>query len=287
MAGKVRELEGVHSEEFRMLSALSKEAGRQKYGRYLVEGETMLERALDWGGGLELALGAAGEAGELENRLLERGVDVVRVKRGMLFKILGTSYKTRTRWLGVVKSSWSDVKVVAGRGGAVLVGEAIQDPRNVGVLIRTADAAGADGVVLAGACADALSRASVRSTTGSVLHVPLARTRSGREAVEALRATGMRVVGTSARGERSLWEVALPARTALLVGNETRGLSAESAGACDELVRIPMGGRASSLNVTVAAGVVLMEWARRRALDSGCGVGEDSGEEGLEWRRGG
>ena len=143
-------------------------------------------------------------------------------------------------------------------------------PGNIGTLVRSADAFGAHGVVVTGHAADVYDPKAVRASTGSLFAVPVVRCPSHREVAAWLaghRAAGRRVtvVGTDESGERELAACPLTGPVLLLVGNETAGLSRSWRELCDEVVRIPMGGAASSLNAASAGTVALYEATRQRA----------------------
>jgi TrmH family RNA methyltransferase len=142
-------------------------------------------------------------------------------------------------------------------------------PGNIGTLIRSADALGADGLVVAGHAADPYDPKAVRASTGSLFALPVVRTGSPSEVLAwlaELRASGqpVQLVGTDEAGHRELAAVDLTGPTLLVVGNETTGLSTAWKAACDVLARIPMGGAASSLNAATAGGIALYETARQR-----------------------
>ena len=152
----------------------------------------------------------------------------------------------------------------AGPDTCVLVGEHIQDPRNIGVLIRTADAYRTSRAVFSADSADPFCRASVRSTTGSIFRVPLTIAEDVAGCLGRLAESGMKIVGTSVQAARLCWEEDLSGPCAIVLGNETAGLSDGAKALCDALVSIPMSGGAHSFNVTVAAGIVFYERARQR-----------------------
>jgi TrmH family RNA methyltransferase len=137
-------------------------------------------------------------------------------------------------------------------------------PGNIGTVIRSADAFGADGVVVAGHAADPYDPKSVRASTGSLFAVPVVRLDSPAELLDRARAAGVRIAGTDEHGDRDVADFDLTGPTLLVIGNETTGLSAAWRRACDHLVRIPMTGSASSLNAASAATIVLYEAARQR-----------------------
>jgi TrmH family RNA methyltransferase len=149
-------------------------------------------------------------------------------------------------------------------GSWLLVGERIQDPRNVGVLVRTADAWGLGAVAFTEGSADPFSRGAVRSSTGSILRVRVTTEAGAGELLKGVRERGLRIVGASAAAERPCWEVDMRPSCAVVVGNEATGLSEEARRQCDVVARIPMYGGAHSFNVTVAAGILLYEARRQR-----------------------
>ena len=143
-------------------------------------------------------------------------------------------------------------------------------PGNIGSIVRSADAFGAHGVIVAGHAADVYDPRSVRATTGSLFALPTVRVPGPADVVawaEAARASGVPVtlVGTDEGGDVDLMDADLTGPTLLLVGNETSGLSHAWRELCDVTVSIPMSGAASSLNAANAATVVLYEAARQRA----------------------
>ncbi|GIH68792.1 RNA methyltransferase [Sphaerimonospora thailandensis] len=144
-------------------------------------------------------------------------------------------------------------------------------PGNIGSIIRSADAFGADGVIVTGHAADVYDPKSVRASTGSLFALPSVRVPSHREVVvwvEEQREQGcpVRIVGTDEHGEADVFDFDLTGPTLLLVGNETKGLSAAWRELCDHMVRIPMTGTASSLNAANASTAVLYEAARQRIV---------------------
>ncbi|MGB4134996.1 MAG: TrmH family RNA methyltransferase [Microbacterium sp.] len=144
-------------------------------------------------------------------------------------------------------------------------------PGNVGSIIRSADALGAHGMIVTGHAADVYDTKSVRSSTGSLFSLPAVRVPSPGEVmrwVDAQRAGGVPIVlvGTDEHGDSDAFDFDLTQPTLLLIGNETKGLSAGWREHCDHLIRIPMAGSASSLNAANAATVVLYEALRQRSV---------------------
>jgi len=157
------------------------------------------------------------------------------------------------------------VAVEAARGLLVICAD-VRDPGNAGTLVRTADAMGAGAVVLAGHSVDAYNPKTVRASVGSLFHLPLALEPDPLHAVRVAQDAGLVVLAADGAGELDLGDATelLAGPTAWLFGNEAWGLPDELAGAADHRVRIPIRGRAESLNLATAAAICLHESARGR-----------------------
>ncbi len=249
-------------------------AGKDSGGKaFLAEDAKMVRQALDAGVDVERIFYVGDGMADGDAALLERaratGVPCHETRKGVFFKILGLGYETASRMAALVRAADRSPLEIAGGLGSdalVLVGEAIQDPRNVGVLIRTADACGADAALFSADSADPYSRASVRSTTGSIFRVPLTLSGNLAESVALLKQRGVGVVGTSAHASKTCWEADLSGPHAIVLGNESVGLSDALRSLCNDFVSVPMAGGASSFNVTVAGGILLYEACRQRAM---------------------
>lgn len=152
----------------------------------------------------------------------------------------------------------------AGPEPLVLVAAAVQDPGNLGGLLRSAEGAGASGAILTTGCADPFSWKALRGSMGSAFRLPLLAGLSPEDALVLLRAHGLRLAATAADGPTSYAEADLRGPLALLLGSEGAGLPEPLARAADLRLRIPMAGAVESLNAGVAAGVLLFEAARQR-----------------------
>ncbi|MEK4230274.1 TrmH family RNA methyltransferase [Solibacillus sp. FSL H8-0538] len=143
----------------------------------------------------------------------------------------------------------------------VLLVDAVQDPGNIGTMIRTADAAGIDAVILGKGCADAFNPKTVRSAQGSHFHIPVVRGEL-LEWVENLQEDGVQVYGTSLEESVSYKDIEASDAFALIVGNEGSGISPQLLAKTDQNVIIPLLGQAESLNVAVATGILLYAFVR-------------------------
>jgi RNA methyltransferase, TrmH family len=206
------------------------------------------------------------EDAALLQQLQDARIDCHVVSRGVFSRILGLGYETATRVLALVNINpltASEVLILIDNNSCILIGEKIQDPRNVGVILRTADACGVKLCVFSADSADPYSRASVRSTTSSIFRMPLHITSEPVKFIELLKKKSVRIIGTSANAQTPCWQADLSHPCALVLGNESIGLSEAAKQLCDMLVTIPMHGGAHSFNVTVAAGILLYESMRQ------------------------
>jgi TrmH family RNA methyltransferase len=238
---------------------LKKRALREEARRFLVEGGQGVGEALAEDGRL-LSLFVTDELDPIGARATAAGVPVDAVAERVMERL--TSTVTPQGVVGI--SPFVDVGLDAlPSAGAVAVLHEVRDPGNAGTILRSADAAGAAGVVFAGPSVDAYNPKTVRASAGSIFHVPLVRDVGTDEALAALRAAGRVVVAMDAAGEDDLFEADLPEAPAFVFGNEANGLPAEILDAADRRVRVPQPGRAESLNLAAAATICLFEWVRR------------------------
>ena len=157
----------------------------------------------------------------------------------------------------------------------LVVLDGVEDPQNVGAIIRSADAAGAHGVVRQARHAAKLEGAAVRASAGAISHVRIATVVNIARALDELRGLGVWTVGLDAAGAEPYDAVDYSQPTALVVGAEGTGLRRLVRETCDRVVAIPMAGVVSSLNASVAAGVALFEAARQRRRREGWGAPPD------------
>lgn len=260
---------GIKHPAFREAQALTRPAARAETGRYLVEGLDLVRQALAPNARAPVfAVFATPDAAKAIPNDCPAPVYIL--GGGLIGKLVGTGYETAVTALAIVAQSVVSVdELLAADADAartlLLVGERIQDPRNVGVLIRTAEAAGCGALLLSADSSEPWARAAVRSTTGSILRLPLCVAPDLPATLRALAERGVRVVASSARAEHLVYDADLsPRPLALVVGNETEGMTGASRAAATDFVRLPMAANgASSLNVTVAAGVLVYEAIRQ------------------------
>ena len=158
---------------------------------------------------------------------------------------------------------YASLEETAAAGGLHVVLDGVEDPHNLGAIVRTAHAAGAAAVVIPERRAAGLTETVGRVAAGALAYVPVVRVGNINRALEDLKKHGYWLYGLDERGAESYDKVEFTKPSAIVLGAEGSGLHEQVAKRCDFLVRIPMAGGVASLNVSVAAGVMLFEWKRR------------------------
>ena len=240
---------------------LRKRAFRDDDRRFLVEGAQGVREALAADPPAIDTLFVEDELHELAVRARERDVDVVAAAGAVMGRL--TSTVTPQNIVGV--GDYVDVGLdTVPATGCVAVLHEVRDPGNAGTIVRSADAAGATSVVFGAASVDVYNPKTVRACAGSMFHLPIVRDVATLDAIDALRASGHRVLAMDARGSNSLYTTDVSGPVAFVFGNEAHGLPQEIVSSADATVRVPHAGAAESLNLAAAATICLFEHARRR-----------------------
>ncbi len=237
---------------------LHRHIGRRRAARFLAEGPNLVEAALRRGAVLEVF--ATETAAERFGDLLSGSTVHVVTERAA--KALSDTV-TPVGLVAVCSIPESDLSdVLAGKPTLLAVPLGVSEPGNAGTLIRVADAMGVDAVVLAGHSVDPYNGKCLRASAGSIFSIPVVSEPGGAGVVARLRSAGLQVLATTLDGDVSLADVELAGPTAWLFGPEAHGLPADVVDLATARVRIPMAGRAESLNVGSAAAICLYQSAR-------------------------
>ena len=198
----------------------------------------------------------------------ERGVSVRRVQPAELERATrGAAHQGIVADLeAAAPTSVEDLVLQAKAAPLIVVLDGIEDPQNVGAILRTVDAAGADGLVRQSRRAAPLGGVAAKVSAGAVAHVRIAEVVNIARALETLKDAGVWAVGLAADASKSLYDIDFTLPTALVLGSEGAGLRRLVRERCDWLVSIPMHGHVQSVNVSVAAGVALFEAIRQRSF---------------------
>ena len=261
---------GVRSGRVRAARKLQRRTTRTELGLFLAEGPQAVREALASEDCVREVFAGPAQHDDLRRSADAAGVTWHEVDDRALEALSGTVQSQGI--VAVCRAATRELDdLLAARPDLVAVCVEIRDPGNAGTVIRCADAAGADGVVFAGESVDPYNGKAVRASAGSLFHLPPVSAPDVTGMVERLRENGMTVLAADAAGEVDLDEAAdgglLARRTAWVFGNEAHGLPDDMAAQADQRVRIPIHGRAESLNLATAAAVCLYASARaqRRA----------------------
>ena len=213
--------------------------------------------------------------GELEHLARQAGVPVQRVPAERLQRLTGTHRHQGVALLAGLVSYWELDKLLENAFAReptplLLVLDQLEDPQNLGAILRTAEAAGVSGVIVPRHGSAPIAGAVLKSSAGAAAHLPIARVTNLVRALATLREAGFWIVGAEAEAQTCLWELDYADPIAFVIGSEGHGIRPLVRQHCDWLVHIPMQGRVGSLNASVAAGVLVYtaleaRWRRARS----------------------
>jgi TrmH family RNA methyltransferase len=251
----------------KQLQALAEPKQRKKEQAFLIEGVKMVEEALRDNSGVKLVVAAPSlvqHHGRGVLKLAEsRSVEILWVSEKLMDAISESS--TPQPVLAVLKMpDHSDHALFAHASGLIVVAHQLQDPGNLGTIIRTAEAVGAAGIALTPNTVDPFSAKAVRASMGSILRLPVVRIGDIRAFIQACTQNAFQTAAAALTGEQSLFDVDLKKPTAVILGQEGGGLPHDILTAVDLRVRIPMAVSIDSLNVATSAAVILYEAMRQR-----------------------
>ncbi len=236
----------------------------------LLAGRNPIREALKAGRPVEKLLVASGElsgAGqEIIRMAREAGAVVQKVDRSRLDQIYPAHQGMLAYVAAVPYVELSDILAAAAAKGEdpfLILLDGITDPHNLGAIVRSAECAGAHGVVIPERRAAGLTPAAAKAAAGALNHMPIARVKNLNRAIDELKAAGVWVIGTAMDGENAL-TADLTGPVALVIGSEGEGISQLSLEKCDRTISLPMKGQIESLNASVAAGVLMYEIVRAR-----------------------
>ena len=246
----MKEITSVHNPAVQQLRELQKPRARRASGLFLAESLKMVREAISLRlcRTLIVESGRSGEADLLIGQAQEQGCEVLLVTPAIMQAI--SEQKTPQ---GVACTVQIRPEPQQLDGDRLVALDGVQDPGNVGTILRTADAAGFDGALLGGGCADLYGAKTLRATMGSVFRVPTRRTDALADELEAMKARGYAVVATELGGG-DFYAHCPHHKCVLVIGSEGRGVSQQVRAAATHHLALPMRGGAESLNAAVAAG---------------------------------
>ena len=250
-----------HPKVQRLRRLTGRRSAREAEGCFVIEGPKLLSEAISAGATIEEVFVAPGGDADLAASARGAGAKVMALASGVVARVSDTV--TPQPFLAIVRAV--DVALASLSNESLLVVCAeIRDPGNAGTVLRTAEAAGAGGVVCCDGSVDLYNPKTVRASAGSLFHIPVVSGGNAVEVLDEMARWGVRRLATSAHGGVPYEKVDMTTRIAIILGNEAHGLSSALDGHIDELVTIPMAGRTESLNVGMAAAAICFEAARQR-----------------------
>lgn len=265
--GRIFEITAVSNPRIKSIKALAQKKNRDQDGTFLVEGMKLVRDAFENGWEIDTLIYAATtndnvHVTELAAKLRVAGADILEVNEKVLSSI--TRRDNPQMVMGVMRQNWRRApQSVKDKSTVWIALDRVRDPGNLGTIIRTADSAGAEGIILVGETTDPFSLEATRASMGSIFNVPLVR--MGEEEFLKWRISwdGM-VVGTHLEGATDFRMIDYKSQPVLLLmGNEQQGLPDDLAATCDKLALIPMHGAADSLNLAIATGVMLFHMGKK------------------------
>lgn len=267
--GQVKEVTSLANPIIKDIKALSQKKSRDESRTFLAEGLKLVIDALDRGWTIRtLVYAKAGKGKPLVEKVAARTVAAGGLVLEVSEKVMSSITRRDNPQMvaAVFEQRWTPLKDVQPKGSETWIAlDRVRDPGNLGTIIRTADAAGASGVILVGDCTDPFSMETVRATMGSMFALPLVKTTPA-DFLKWKKSVDARLVATHLAGAVDYRTIDYRSKPVILMmGNEQSGLPDELAAAADKLARIPQVGMADSLNLAVATGVMLFE-VRRHLL---------------------
>lgn len=265
--GRIFEITAVSNPRIKSIKALAQKKNRDQDGTFLVEGMKLVRDAFENGWEIDTLIYAATtndniQVTELAAKLRVAGADILEVNEKVLSSI--TRRDNPQMVVGVMRQNWRHApKKVKDKSSVWIALDRVRDPGNLGTIIRTADSAGAEGIILVGETTDPFSLEATRASMGSIFNVPLVRMDEEEFLKWRISWDGV-VVGTHLEGATDFRKIDYKSQPVLLLmGNEQQGLPDDLAQTCDKLALIPMHGAADSLNLAIATGVMLFHMGKK------------------------
>ncbi len=260
----MREITSKDNKIFRHALSLKTKKYRDRNGEYLIEGPNLLKEAIKEKIEVEAVFVRPEMTGE-EADIIEEGPELYRKAFVLSNKLFDELKDTET--------SQGIVTVVRKRqrmpeeatGGNYVVLDRLQDPGNIGTILRTADAAGFEMAVFMKGTADPYGSKVVRSACGSLFRLPIVFAEDADELAELVHSRGKRLIATAMDAEKAYYDCDLERDAAIIIGNEGNGISPELISRADEKISIPMAGNTESLNAAVAGGILMYDVPQRRS----------------------
>ncbi|OOM80191.1 RNA methyltransferase [Clostridium sp. BL-8] len=257
-------IESKENNLFKNTKKLKERKNRVKTNKYIIEGFRLVQEAfkakvdIDY---LIVAEDAEDKVGEFLGEYINDEMKIFKISNNLFKELISTENPQGI--LAVINMNTMELR---SEGDFYLLCDKLQDPGNLGTIIRTAHAAGVSGIVLTKGTVDIYNEKTIRSTMGSIFYIPIQYDDEDFSLVKELKSKGFNLVATSLDADKNFFDVDLKGKVLLTVGNEGNGVSEEVLSMADTKVKIPMPGQAESLNVAIAASVIMYEKVRQNEL---------------------
>lgn len=263
----MKRITSVENQIYKTAVQLKQKKYRDEQKRYLIEGPNLICEALNHGGEIEMIISRedcydedlhCGGAG-----LAQAGAEVAVLSSGLFHKLSDT--ETPQGIMAIVKKRvYSEEEFFAPGHPNIIVLDRLQDPGNIGTILRTADAAGYMGAIILKGTADIYSPKIVRATAGSLFRLPVLMADTPGQVIRLLKQHKKNIICTTPNCSRFYYDTDLKENAAIIIGNEGNGVCDEFLKDSDTLIKIPMEGTIESLNAAVSAGILMYESVRQR-----------------------
>lgn len=256
---------GKNSRQAKLAKQLKDKKYRDKHGLFIIEGPHLAEEALKSGSGFEMAFFSEKAPKEIVAAIEEKDIPSFFIDSRMMKELSDTENDQGV--LGIVpKFSYSHKDLKKDGRQMIVACDGIQDPGNLGTIIRTSAAAGCAAVLVSRDSADIYNPKTVRSTGGSLFHIPVIASASLESDIKTASSSGLKVFCAEPSGGKRLYLTDLSKGFVIVIGSEGRGVKPSVRCLCDSAVTIPIDEKTESLNAAVAAAVILFEAVRQREL---------------------
>jgi RNA methyltransferase, TrmH family len=254
-------IESMQNKQVKRLMSLQHKKSRDKNKQFIVEGEKVINEISS--NYIDSYYFSESFLKKNDIRLYSKNKEVNILKDNIFDKISETTNSQGI--MAICNKMYYNIEEVLGdKKPFILIGENISDPGNLGTLIRTADATGCTGILLTKGTVDIYNPKVIRASSGSIFNVKIIEELDINNIFEVLKTKNIRTFATHLKGDKYLYNTDFSCSCAILIGNEGKGITEIAAKKADCLIKIPIIGKAESLNVSVASGVILYEVVRQR-----------------------
>ncbi len=253
------------------IKGLYRKKERWKQKKFIIEGVKIVEECLNKKYLIDYVVYSnklydVAEGKKLLNKIEKYNIDIVHIPNNLFNEI--SDIKNPQGIMAIVKINLISLDDIINDENFLVLLDEVMDPGNMGTIIRTADAFGATGIILTDGSVDVYNPKVVRSSMGSIFHIPLCYVEDKLLAFKTFKEKNIAILATSLEGKKFIQDVDFKKDFVFIIGNEARGISQESINYADELVKIYMPGKAESLNAAIAASIIMYEAAIDRSNES-------------------